>query len=192
MTAPDMLTAWRRALSLGAVFVSVVGCSAPSERGRPADLAASFATAVHRPANGAFELRTLQIDGRDRPAIAVPAASRISWRLKLPDAARLHTWMAVESTCPSMPAAAVDFRIGISDERSYDELLVRTISTTPSAAWESAAVDLAAYSGFHWSLFYRPRDIVWSVVLNTRPIGRTGPECAPRPLWGGPAIEVSR
>jgi hypothetical protein len=170
----------------------LTGCSAPSQPSQPVDLAASFANAVHRPANGTFELRTAQIDGQDRPAIAVPAASRISWRLKLPDRARFHTWIAAESTCPSKPAAAVDFRVGISDERSYDELVARTISTTPSATWESAAVDLSAYSGFHWSLFYRPWDIAWWVVLNTRPIGRTDAECAPRPLWGGPAIEVSR
>jgi hypothetical protein len=190
MTLPDLLPLWRRPIGL-LMVAYLTGCPASSQPGQPVELAASFANAVRQPANGTFELRTVQIDGQNRAAIAVPVASRISWRLKLPDAARLHTWITVESTCPSM-AAAVDFRIGISDERSYDELLARTISTTRPATWESAAVDLSAYSGFHWSLFYRPRDMVWWVVLNTRPIGRTGAECAPRPLWGGPAIEVSR
>ena len=191
MTAHDVLIVWRRRLGLAAGFAFFVGCSAPRQPGQPVDLAGSIATAERRPATEAFEPRIVPIDGQNRLAIAVPAVSRISWRLTLPDSARLHTWIAAESTCPSVPAPAVDFRVGISDERTYDELLARTISATPSAAWQSIAIDLSAYSGFHWSLFYRPREIAWWLVFNTRPIGRAA-ECAPRPLWGAPAIDVSR
>lgn len=192
MSVTGRRTALGRALGGAAMVAFFSGCSTPGDPVHRVDLAATFATAVRRPASGAFDVRPVQIDGESRLAIAVPAASRITWRMNLPDSARLQTWMAAESACPPTPGGAVDFRIGISDERTYEQLLVRTISATSTAAWQPATIDLAAYSGFHWSLFYRPREIAWTLVLNTRPIGATSAPCTPRPLWGAPAIDVSR
>ena len=179
-------------IGLVAALACLVGCVGRREPSHPLDLTASFETAARQPAGGPFEIGGANIDGQSRPTIAVPVASRITWKLQLPDSARLHTWLAVESTCAPSAVAGVEYRVGISDERSYDELAVRKVSASQSVRWELATVDLSDYSGFQWSLFYRPREIAWRLIFNTRSFGPVSAGCALRPRWGAPVIESVR
>jgi len=171
---------------LTAVLAAGAGCSGRGHRAGPMDLAATFNGADRRPEAGAFYVDAEVIDGQRRFVIAVPAVSRLTWRITLPTHARLRLWLAVGGDCASSP---VDFRIGISDGRVYEQLLVREVAPDPSAsrAWEPATIDLSQYGGFQWSLFYRPSEVSWSLIFNTRPT--TATPCSPRPLWGAPEIQ---
>jgi hypothetical protein len=172
------------------VVVCLAGCGTPPS---PIDLTATFGTAQRNPENAAFEIRSVEIEGRRQPAIAVPVNSRIRWRLKLPGHGRLQTWLAAESGCALRPAQA-DFRIGISNDRFYDELLVRAVpaSDAHSLVWQSETIDLYRYGGFQWSVFYRPSEISWTLIFNTRPLGPAAADCVPRPMWGAPTIAFPR
>lgn len=170
---------------LAALFAGCTGASRPATT---MDLTATISGAERRPEGGAFDVRTEDIEGQRRPVIGVPAGSRLTWRLTVPAHARLRLWLAVGGDCASAP---VDFHVGISDGRVYEQLLVREVAAAgPSLAWQPATVDLSQYGGAQWSLFYRPSGISWSLIFNTRP-GRAA-SCAPQPLWGAPAIETTR
>jgi hypothetical protein len=173
-----------------AIVVCLAGCGSPTS---PIDLTTTLETAQRNPEKAAFEIRSVEIEGRRQPAIAVPVASRIKWRLKLPGHGRLQTWLAAESGCALRPAK-VDFRIGISNDRFFDELLVRAVPTSDaqSLVWQSETIDLYRYGGFQWSVFYRPSEISWTLIFNTRPLGPAAADCVPRPLWGAPAIAFPR
>jgi hypothetical protein len=119
--------------------------------------------------------------------------SRITWSLRLPARAVLHAWLAAETDCPAR-AARTGFRVGISDGRVYEDLLVKPVTAVEPHAlhWEPVTIDLRAYGGFKWSLFYHPSRITWRIAFNTAPLGNVSPDCLPRPFWGAPAVTVGQ
>jgi hypothetical protein len=46
------------------------------------------------------------------------------------------------------------------------------------------AVDLSAWAGWQWSLFYRPSETAWNIVFSV-----DGTRSSDTPLWLAPAIE---
>lgn len=144
--------------------------------------------ADHRPAGGRFESVPATLDGIVRPALKTPPTSRISWKLKLPSKAVLRTYLQADPECRAS-GQGVLFRIGISDGRTYEELLNQWVAPGAQADWIPILLDLSPYSGFKWSLFYHPSRISWWIVFNTTAAPAAGqPACEPRPLWGAPAI----
>jgi len=187
MTPPVRLLVPAGATLLAAVLSGTAGCAGVGTQAGTTDLAATLDRAERRPMGGPFEVHELDIDGQPRKVIAVPAASRLTWQLRFPAHARLRMWLAARSACDSAP---VDFRVGISDGRVYEQLLVRAVApgASGSSRWEPARIDLSRYGGAQWSLFYRPSEITWSLIFNTRP---TGPmPCASQSFWGAPLIET--
>ena len=81
-------------------------------------------------------------------------------------------------------SAGATARIGISDDRRYDQLAKITLgaSGTQSRAWQSVVIDLGAYSGWQWSLFYRPWERTWRVIFSAD--GELGGHIA----WARPVI----
>jgi hypothetical protein len=138
------------------------------------DFIKDFDRAEQRPA-AAFT-----IADRGKRSIVAPAPGRIAWTLRLPRRGRFQAYLAAEGS------AAVRFRVGVSDDRIYEQLLDTVVA--PSQDWTAVSVDLSAYAGRKWSLFYFPDTITWHLVLSTDAVdGAAG-----RGVWGGPVVVTDR
>ena len=93
----------------------------------------------------------------------------MTWRMPLPHRATMQFFAAIP---PAQGHASVAFRIGISDNRRYDTLVESTITTddVSQSGWLRVAADLSPFAGRKWSLFYRPDEIRWSLVIGTHVI----------------------
>lgn len=152
---------------------------------RVIDLLHELPRAEKRPGAGVFELREHTLSGAAHATLVAPAPSRIVWILRLPARAVLRTDVAV------LPApggdVAVTFRVGVSDDRRYDQLAQAQVpaSRTRESGWVPITADLSLYGGRQWSLFYRPDSQAWRVVFSadlSRGAGRV--------LWGAPGIDT--
>jgi hypothetical protein len=135
---------------------------------RTVDLIFHFKDAERRPEQGTFEIREHTFAGRSRASLIVPAASRVTWKLFIPHRARLHVYAGVpESDGP----AAVAVRMGVSDERRYETLCEQIVTSGESAAgWVPVSADLSFYAGRKFSLFFRPDERTWNVVIGTHAV----------------------
>lgn len=162
----------------------LTACRRPTEdySVRAVDLARTLDTAEHRPATG-FDQTTHVAERIARPSIVMPVPARAIWSLPLPRHGLFHAFVAVAAAGDAAtPPGAVRFRLGISDARVYEELTACTQSG--AQGWTELRVDLSAYAGLKWSLFYRPDRITWRLVLATDALSG-GPA---RAVWGAPAI----
>jgi hypothetical protein len=143
------------------------------------DLAQGFDRAERRPSAG-FDLTVHAVNGIARPAIVMPVPGRAIWSVRIPRNGKLRTFVALENSDRS--AAAVRFRIGISDHRVSERLAESTVGA--ETGWTEIAADLSAFAGFKWSLFYRPDRVIWRIALAADDVGN-----APtRAVWGAPEI----
>ena len=173
------------ALTAGLLGTATCGGSAPC----CIDLLNELPRAQVRPATlpaDALVIAGATVGGSIRRSLSAPAPSRVIFRLRIPTRASLTTALAIEN-----PGAATDsgiiFRLGISDGRTYEQLLDTTIRSNESVAWRPVTIDLSSYAGWQWSLFYHPSSIEWQVVLNTYADGPNG--ALLRGLWAAPAIQ---
>jgi hypothetical protein len=150
------------------------------------DLLAEVPRAERRAARPVDEaIRTMPIgSGADlRPAIVAAAPARVTFTMKLPPHPKLVTAVALVPDESGGIGAGVRARIGISD-RMYEQVFA--LDLTPPAAgslvWHPVDVDLSAYHGWQWSLFYRPSNIAWRLIFNADPT--PGGTLA----WANPAI----
>jgi hypothetical protein len=159
-------------------------CAAPPPS---IDLVAALPTAERRalgPADAAIRATMVARDQVDQPALVTDAPARVIFPVKMPARARFRAAVSLQS--PASPAVTI--RMGIADDRRYDELL--RVNVEPAApgtdGWTPIDVDLGAYSGWQWSLFYRPSRITWRLVLNAdaTPGGSI--------VWLRPTIEMKR
>jgi hypothetical protein len=154
------------------------------------DLLASLDGAERRPPDGKIAPSVVTLGRQTEPALDVPAISRIVWAVRLPDHATLSTALGASEQLASEAGGKALFRIGISDERTYDELLTTEVALESVRSWKPVTIDLSNYAGFKWSLFYRPREKTWNVIFNTtvtelrRPLGQTD-----RLYWKHPLIQ---
>jgi hypothetical protein len=72
--------------------------------------------------------------------------------------------------------------------RIIEALFDRTVTVAPGAdtAWSPVSVDLSAYAGRKWSIFYQPDRVEWRLVLSTDKIQGAGV----RAVWGEPGIDT--
>jgi hypothetical protein len=118
-----------------------------------------------------------------RPSIVMAVPSRITWRgLRFPRRAVLSTAVAIRG---GFGSTAVLFRIGISDDRSYEEL-ARQVIRADSPHWTTISADLSRYAGWQWSLFYHPDRRCWNLIFNVS--AEHGGSPALVALWAGPAV----
>ena len=148
------------------------------------DLIFHFKDAHRRPQSASFEVREHTFGGRSRASLVVPAASRVTWPLFVPHRARLRVLAGV-------PAAngpgAVAVRMGISDERRYETLHEQIVTSAECAAgWVPVEADLSAYAGRQFSLFFRPDERKWNIVIATHPTQGSPPFVA----LGEPGIDA--
>jgi hypothetical protein len=108
----------------------------------------------------------------------------------MPDRAVIRTALGVSPPLAATRRGKALFRIGISDDRTYDGLMTTEVLVESSQAWQPISIDLSKYGGFKWSLFYRPREKIWNVIFNTTIKGLGRPITpADRVFWGHPTIE---
>ena len=179
-----MKLAARDAALVALVAVAILGCDQPgNERVAVIDLLRQAQSAEKRPLQGTFELVDHQCGAESHASLAVPATSRVIWSIKLPDRAVLATEVAVEGP----PGASVVFRVGVSDDRIYEQIDMRTVAADACEnGWTPVTIDLGRYSGWKFSLFYRPRNKTWRLVLAVNSEGG-----APtRAFWGRARIET--
>jgi len=188
-----------RTLTAAIAAIVLAGLTAVGCRGRHPtggaliDLVASVDRAERRPQPEHVRRTFTKLEGQIEPAVEVPAASRIVWSVRLPDHAVLRTAVGASPELAASKDAQAIFRIGISDERSYDALIATEVRLGSAQAWKRVSVDLSKYSGFKWSLFYRPRDKTWRIIFNTTVTGLARPvEATDRLLWAHPVIEGRR
>ena len=137
---------------------------ARGEQVRIIDLMERLSMAETRPVGGPFETRLVTCGNRTRPSLAVPPSSRAIWSTLLPSRAVLTAGLGVEGP----PGSAVLFRVGISDDRLYEGLASITVRADDCGdGWTPVSVDLGAYSGVKFSLFYQPNQRNWRIVLAT-------------------------
>ena len=167
-----------------AVLLAASACAPSADRPQvtAADLLKTADRAEKRPAGARFEVVERPCGDGRIAGLDVPAPSRITYRLNFPVRARLVTVPLLEGPAD----ASAEFRIGISDRRTYETLLTRTIAGGTCAPETPMTVDLSGYAGWQWSLFYRPDERTWEVILGVSvsggiPAGAT---------WGVPRIEA--
>jgi hypothetical protein len=125
----------------------------------------------------------VSINGDTRPALVMVAPARATWSVKLAGMhAMLRTAVTLMPAAEPGPAGAA-WRIGIADNRSYDELMNRPLHR-PGSAWQPIELDLSAYSGWRFSLFYQPDRRTWKLIFNA--------DAVPRGTiaWAQPVIDV--
>ena len=173
--------------TLKAGLLLVLACGAGRCGSAPAsiDLVAALPTAERRALAApdvAIHATVVSRDGADQPALVTEAPARVIFPVNMPGRARFRTAVALQSPA----GTGVTIRMGIADSRSYDELLRVSVEPPQAGAdpWRTIDVDLGAYSGWQWSVFYHPSRITWKLVLNAdaTPGGRV--------VWLNPLIDM--
>jgi hypothetical protein len=167
--------------------VAAGGCTRVPESAM--DLIDAFDEAEKRavqPIEEAFAVREVEIDGERRRVIAAHPQSRIIWRFTMPRHALLQTWLAVEPEVWGLEGDGVQFRIGVSDGRQYDELLrqhVDPMNRPGDRRWIPVTLDLSEYQGHAVELIFNTDHSPPDVPVDPR---------NDRAVWGEPAILVAR
>jgi hypothetical protein len=166
----------------GLLADSGCGSSTPGAPVRVVDLTREMDRAEQRPPGG-FTLGDYRVGDTAYPAIAAAVPSRLTVPVPLPRHGILHAFVAHAPLPDNTRAGTVRLRIGISDHRIY-EALRELILTPSSGSWVDLRVDLSAYAGWKWSLFYRPEQVIWRVVLAADAMDSVPATV----LWGTPEI----
>lgn len=174
------------AVALAVAILFAVACnrntSAPV---RVIDLLERVDQAELRPGEGAFTVVQHRCGDDSRPSLSVPPVSRVTWQTTLPERGRLVTAAALTGGAD----ASASFRIGISDDRTYEALLVRPVAAAACGdGWVPMEVDLSGYAGRKLSLFYQPWKTAWRVIFSvTQDAGAPA-----QAFWAMPAIDADR
>ena len=139
--------------------------------------------AEKRPPGARFEVAERPCGTATLAGLDVPVPSRLTYRLNFPGRARIVTIPVLQGDA----GASAEFRIGISDRRTYETLATRTVATAECSSGSSAmTIDLSRYGGWQWSLFYRPDERTWDLIFGVTAIsGRS--EAA---MWEGLRVET--
>ena len=164
-----------------------------SGRGGPvaADLIELFPSAETRsnltPKELAFSIRDETLGGETRKAIYMVPTSRLIYkRIEIPENAWLRVWLGIREEAWTKCTDGVLFRIGVSDGRTYDELLkqhVDPLNNSGDRRWIPVTIDLSAYAG-------QQVDVIFNT--NSSLPGRGDDNRFDFAVWGAPAIYVQR
>lgn len=140
--------------------------------------------ATKQPAAGTFEVAEIELNGEKRRAIVPPAASRITYKVQVPDDAWLRVAVGTKAESWTQEGNGSYFFVGVSDGRSpFDMLFSQHVNPFANAGdrkWIPVWVDLSAYAGEEIELIFNTR---------TSP-DRTDDPRNDAPLWGAPEIIV--
>jgi hypothetical protein len=176
-----------------AAAVAALGCvvsaCAPADPSpiRIVNLVRDLRVAEARPSPAAFEVADVSIAGRSEPAIRTIAPSRLVFVLPVPRRSTFTARVAIDGGMNGMSPQPLRFRVGVSDDRIYEQLAEVLLTPGIHTGWTDVRTSLSAYAGWQWSLFYRPERQAWRLVLST-----DAPAGAGRGVWGAPGIDADR
>lgn len=150
------------------------------------DLLEQFEAADKRPDASYFSIADVTLNGETKRSIAIePAAgTRLTYRIQVPDDGWFFVSLGVRPEAWEQESDGVYFMVGISDGRTYDELLVQHVNPygdPTNRRWIPVYVDISAYGGDEVEL-----------ILNTRssPPDKEGDTRQDYAVWGAPEIVV--
>ena len=107
--------------------------------------------------------------------------------LPVPRRSTFTARVAIDGGLDGMPPQPLRFRVGVSDDRIYEQLAEVLLTPGSHTGWTDLRTSLSAYAGWQWSLFYRPERQAWRLVLST-----DAPAGAGRGVWGAAGIDGDR
>jgi hypothetical protein len=119
------------------------------------DLVAMLPEAVKRstwdqPGDEPFTVKSVTLAGEAHQAIFAPPHARIRWKVEVPRRGTLEFYYGVREDGWTGEGNGVQFRVGISDGRTYEEYLREVVhpqARVRDRRWLSATIDLSAYEG---------------------------------------------
>lgn len=126
------------------------------------DLVQQFPSAKQQPNGEAFSVGDVRINNESKRSINARnlSGTRITWKITVPDNGWLKVSMGILEAGWTMPGDGVDFRIGVSDLKTYDELLALTLNPFTNASdrrWNEISLDLSQYAGETVELIFNTR-----------------------------------
>lgn len=115
------------------------------------------AAALRRPSPQVFATEDVVIEGVSRRSITVNQPSRIAWDFTMPEGARFSTFIALREDAWSRSGDGVLFRVGVSFDGKYEELLTRIVNphgVAEDRGWIPIELDLSPYAGRQVSLVF--------------------------------------
>lgn len=154
-----------------AVAVAVVlsaGCGQPSTL-PPIDLLNDLSRAERRappPSDRSIRADFVHVRSDVAPALLMTAPARVLYPVRMPARARFVADVGLVDPVPE--TAGVVVRVGLSDGRRYEEVFRAVLdhASHGRTPWAQVAIDLSAYSGWQFSVFYQPSRRDWQLVLN--------------------------
>lgn len=141
-----------------------------------------------RPSQAAFEIGDVALAGQSAPAISTVAPSRLVFVLAIPLRGTFDARVGIEGGVDGAPPQPLRFRVGVSDDRIYEQLASVLLTPGVQTGWTDIRADLSGYAGWQWSVFYRPGERRWRLVLSTDAVSGV----AGRGVWGAPGIDGDR
>jgi hypothetical protein len=102
------------------------------------------------PGDAPFTVADVTLAGQPHKAVFAPAFSRIRWKVEVPRRGTLEIYYGVREDAWTADGNGVQFRIGVSDGRTYEEYLKEVVNPKDrerDRRWLSASIDLSAYEG---------------------------------------------
>jgi hypothetical protein len=157
-----------------------------SSSGEAIDLLSRYDQAVKQPSAEFFEQRDVDLGGETRKAIAVKpnAGTRLRWKVQVPDDAWLRLAVGLLPEAWEKEGDGVLFRVGVSDGRSYEDLvtqLVNPLASKGDRRWIAMNIDLAAYAGEEVELIFN---------TNSSAPAKGDDQRNDLAVWGAPEIVV--
>jgi hypothetical protein len=176
-------------IGLALAALAVAAC-APADRSpvRIVNLVRDVRDAEARPSRASFEVGDVAVAGRSEPAIRTIAPSRLIFVLPVPRRSTFVAQVAIDGGIDGAPPQPLRFRVGVSDDRIYEQLADVVLTPGVQTGWTPLRADLSAYAGWQWSVFYRPETERWRLVLSTDLLGGV----PGRGAWGAPGIDSDR
>jgi len=160
-------------LLLGCLVLLTWRYSTQATEGVVMDFAPQVATAsVVRPSADVFSIADVRVGRTAMPTIAASGVSRLAWDLTIPNGAWVEAHLALPADMATVAGEGVLFRIGISLDDRYEEVVTHVVAPVASSdrhQWTPVAADLSIFAGRRVSL-----------IFNT-----AGPG-----LWGAPRLVV--
>jgi hypothetical protein len=169
---------------LPAALIAAAALYFTSGRGEEAivaDLIAQFTQAKKQPADTAFEIADVTIDGVTKRSIIARGPTRLTSHVTVPKHAVLRTSLALDPGVWEKPGDGVLFFIGVADAHSFQtraSVTVDPFNRPADRRWRNVSVDLEEFAG-----------LTISIVLNTRS-GAAADASAQNDVavWGAPTI----